>query len=150
MHEPFEVCRASNKEQALQALKYLVTPFSSILDMHELNESVVDSSYHFNAIEDHDDVIACCFNGDLYVGNTNTPSVDTHAYLKVGEKGIKLITDDIRKGKKFFMDGCRAKSIKGSEPMLYNSNMTFWHENGVLWVTFPTDHDAVKWLMYNR
>lgn len=147
--DPSEICRASDKEQALKALKYLVTPHSELLDIHEFDENVDDPSY-FNAIETYGDVIACCSNGDLFIGNSNTPSVDPHKYLKVGEESIKSITNDILRGKTFFADGCRAKSIKGSEPMLYDSDMTFWIENDVLWVTFPTDNDAVKWLMYNR
>lgn len=151
--DPSEICRASDKDQALKALKYLITPSSELLDIHEVDENDVVSSSspsYFNAMEPHGDVIACCDNGDLFIGNTNIPPLELSLYPKVGKEGIKAVTNDIRKGKTFFMDGCRAKSIKGSETMLYDSDMTFWFENNVLWVTFPTDNDAVKWLMYNR
>lgn len=140
-----EICRAESSDEAYDALKHLIgVSETSHICLYDMNDYGEEGAPYLNLVEEYK--IIGCLHDELYVGQMwENPS--SGIYLTVDDTSREKINTDIIAGKTFFKDGSRAKAIRDNDSFKYATNMTFWWSQKILWATFPTDHEAVLWML---
>lgn len=141
-----QICRSKSKILAERALGVLLDRQKTRVEKFDVND-YNSSTLELNLVEGK--MILGVMKGGFVLDLINE-NRNAAVGIRLSPESIQQMDDDILSGKTFFKDGHRAKKLLEYTTINYSSNMTFWIEDDLtIWVTFPTDKEAVEWLLYN-